>query len=164
MVKNSDTISYTIAPSLKYGYDKKYAGKSQNVVTVLKLVMPIALELLDVPSNLSVHLKPNRRANAYYHHDSKKVVIDPRRCKTYGEAISALMHELVHAEQFKQGRLEINLTRSRRVVMKWMGSVVVQETRDYEKYRAQPWEAEAFGREKELVNTVIERLRERGQL
>lgn len=137
-----------------------------NVVKLVERALPIARKLLDFSPEIEVVLKNTDLANAYYAHDPRRgrVVINPKRCHTLKLALVALMHELVHAEQFKQGRLEISLTRSRRVVMKWMGSVVVQETRDYEKYRAQPWEAEAFGREKELVNAVIERLRERGQL
>lgn len=152
--KSTAETRYSIAPSLKYGYDKKYVEKSVNSITLIKLVMPIARELLDIPSNIKVYLKPNRRANAYYSHSGRKVVIDPRRCKTYVEVIAALMHELVHAEQFKQGRLELT-TRT----MKWMGRPVRQEIRDYAKYRAQPWEVEAFEREKELCDLVAKKLR-----
>lgn len=154
MVKNSDTTSYTVAHSLKYGYDKQYTSKCVAAITLLKLVMPIAKKLLDLPDNLNVHLKPTKLANAYYHHDTRRIVIDPRRCETYASIIAALMHELVHAEQFKQGRLSLGLR-----TMKWMGKPVKQVTRDYEKYRAQPWEAEAFGREKELCDKVHKALR-----
>ena len=152
--KSNTKTEYTIAASLKYGYDKKYVEKSNTSIALIKMVMPIARELLDIPSHIRVHLKPNRKANAYYSHITRKVVIDPRRCNTYVEVIAALMHELVHAEQFKQGRLELT-TRT----MKWMGRVVKQETRDYAKYRAQPWEVEAFKREKELCDLVAKELR-----
>ena len=152
--KSNPITEYSIASSLKYGYDKKYVDKANTCIDMIKMVMPLARELLDIPSYIKVHLKPNRRANAYYAHSERKVVIDPRRCETYVEVIGALLHELVHAEQFKQGRLELTTK-----TMKWMGKPVVQETRDLVKYRAQPWEAEAFGREKELCDAVAERLR-----
>lgn len=156
MVKNNDTTSYVIAQSFKYGYDKKYTDRCYKAVELIRMVVPIARKLLDVPTHLEVHLKPTRRANAYYSHYHQRVVIDPRKCKTFPDIISALMHELVHAEQFKQGRLELSVR-----TMKWMGKPVVQETRNFEKYRAQPWEAEAFGREKELCDAVSRALREK---
>lgn len=154
--KSNPVTEYSIAPSLKYGYDKKYVDKANTSLDMIKMVMPIARKLLDVPNHIKVHLKPNRRANAYYAHSERKVVIDPRRCRTYVEVIAALMHELVHAEQFKQGRLELTTK-----TMKWMGKPVVQETRDFVKYRAQPWEVEAFRREKELCDQVAKELRKK---
>jgi hypothetical protein len=154
--KSDHSTSYSISSSLKYGYDKKYVDKTNTCIDLIKMVMPIARKMLDIPPHIKVHFKPNRRANAYYSNYDCKVVIDPRRCKTYVEVIAALMHELVHAEQFKQGRLELT-----RTTMKWMGSPVVQETRNYEKYRAQPWEAEAFMREKLLCEAVARELRKK---
>lgn len=152
--KYSTTTECTVAHSLKYGYDGKYADRAKTSIDLIKMVMPIARRLLDIPAHIKVHLKPNRRANAYYSHYDRKVVIDPRRCETYVQVIAALMHELVHAEQFKQGRLELTVR-----TMKWMGRPVKQETRDLEKYRSQPWEVEAFRREKELCDLVAKELR-----
>lgn len=153
---NNDTTEFTIASSLKYGYDNKYTQWCKDVVSMLEIVMPLARKLVDVPLHLKIHLKPHRRANAYYHHFSRTVVIDPRRCNTTSTLVSALLHELVHAEQFKQGRLELGVR-----TMKWMGKPVVQETRNYAKYRAQPWEVEAFGREKELCDKIADMLKEK---
>jgi len=153
---NSDLTVYSIASSLKYGYDNRYTKWSKDVVSAIKLVMPLARQLLDLPLHIKIHLKPNRKANAHYQHSDQKVVIDPRRCNTMSKVMSALMHELVHAEQFKQGRLEMGMR-----TMKWMGKAVVQETRNYEKYRAQPWEREAFRREKELCDEIAKMLEEK---
>lgn len=158
MAKNTEqhSATYFISSSFKYGYDKKYVKMCNESIELIKLVMPIARRLLDFSAHINVHLKPTRLANAYYAHAERRVVIDPRRCKTYNGVIAALMHELVHAEQFKQGRLELTQR-----TMKWMGKPVVQETRDYAKYRAQPWEMEAFKREKELCDLIAIELEEK---
>lgn len=148
----TDIIS--ISRTLLYGYDKKYVEYSKNVALLVEKAMPMARKMLDLPSLLYVELKPTRLPNAYYSHDHLKVVIDPRKCNTLTKALRALMHELVHAEQFKQGRLEVNTK-----TMMWMGKPVKMETRDYEKYRAQPWEKEAFDREYSLAHMIAENLK-----
>jgi hypothetical protein len=63
------------------------------------------------------------------------------------------MHELVHAEQFKHGRLKITTK-----TMLWEDKPVVMETKNYEKYSAQPWEKEAFRREVELTELIAEKI------
>jgi hypothetical protein len=123
---------------------------------LVKRVMPLARTLLDLPSNLLIELKPTRKPNAYYSHNNLKVVIDTRKCSTPVSVMRALMHELVHAEQFKHGRLKITTK-----TMLWEDRPVVMETKNYEKYRAQPWEQEAFRREKELCDRLADMLEEK---
>jgi hypothetical protein len=142
-----------ISSSFKYGYDKKYTNHSEKVAMLVKRVMPLARTLLDLPSNLLIELKPTRKPNAYYCHNNLKVVIDTRKCSTLTSALRALMHELVHAEQFKHGRLKITTK-----TMLWEDKPVVMETKNYEKYRAQPWEKEAFRREVELTELIAEKI------
>jgi len=60
---------------------------------------------------------------------------------TQQEAIQTLFHELVHAKQYLDGRLEGGFQ------LRWMG-----ETYDCD-YQEQPWEIEAFALEEEMMNT-----------
>jgi hypothetical protein len=145
-----------ISSSFKYGYDKKYTNHSVRVAMLVKRVMPLARTLLDLPSSLLIELKPTRKPNAYYSHNNLKVVIDTRKCSTLVSVMRALMHELVHAEQFKHGRLKITTK-----TMLWEDKPVVMETKNYEKYSAQPWEKEAFRREVELTELIADMLEEK---
>jgi hypothetical protein len=42
--------------------------------------------------------------------------------------------------------------------MLWEDKPVVMETKNYEKYSAQPWEKEAFRREVELTELIAEKI------
>lgn len=150
MANDNTSHSITVANSLKNSYGKKYAKFCQEAIETLDIILPIARTLLDIPRWIHIHLKPTGKANAYYYHPDRKVVIDPRKCWNIDLLVSALLHELVHAEQCNQGRLQYGAAS-----MMWMGRTVkVSNHMSYEKYRALPWEVEAFGREKELTKKL----------
>ena len=59
------------------------------------------------------------------------------------------MHELVHAEQFHQGRLKLKSG-----MYHWNDEPHKVGNDTYAKYRARPWEAEAFERQADLALKV----------
>jgi hypothetical protein len=148
-----------VSPSLKYGYDKRYALKSEATAELFKTALRCAYEIMKLPPDLKIALRPlpRKTLNGYYTHRLKKVVIDPRK----GELLTLLQtlaHELVHAEQFHDGRFAIT-PRS----YQWCGKDVKLESRNYLKYISQPWEAEAFRRQngiaQELVDLIAEEMK-----
>lgn len=141
----------SVSPSLKYGYDKQYTLKSQAVAELFYMAVKCAHKIMKLPSDLRVDLRPlpRKSLNGYYTHRLKKVVVDPRKgdLKTL---LQTLAHELVHAEQFNDGRFAI-AGRS----YQWCGRDVKLESRNYLKYIAQPWEAEAFKRQNGIAEELI---------
>lgn len=141
-----------VSPSLKYGYDRQYAVKSEATAELFSVAIRCAYSIMKLPSNIRVCLRPlpRKTLNGYYTHCLKKVVIDPRK----GDLLTlmrTLAHELVHAEQFHDGRFAITAKS-----YQWCGKDVKLENRNYLKYIAQPWEAEAFKRQNGIAQELIE--------
>jgi hypothetical protein len=79
---------------------------------------------------------------------SKVVVIDNRLKLSH--ALEVLAHELVHAEQYHQGRMDWNGGWNY-----WMGTRwSTNQGTTYNAYRELPWEKEAWGRQEELAKEV----------
>ena len=155
MHTKTDT-AFTYAASIKYGYLKQWYPWSQDIMKIMQMAIPIARDMMDLPAYLNIHMGPLQKPHAVYQHTMRKVTIDPRKAKTLGRPLISLCHELVHAEQFHQGRMSLGIR-----TLQWMGKPIKMELRDYEKYKAQPWEAEAFEREVILAKTIAEKIKER---
>lgn len=155
MSNNFDT-AFIYADSIKYGYLKEWYPRSQQIMKIMRLAMPFAREMLDLPRFLTVQIGPLRQPHAIYNHANRRVTIDPRKAKNLGGPLISLCHELVHAEQFNQGRLSLGLR-----TLRWMGEPIKMEVRNYQKYRAQPWEAEAFERELVLAKDIALKIRDK---
>lgn len=140
-----------ISSSLKYGYDKKYVLHSEAAAYMMESAIRVAGRVMRLPFNLTVDLRPLSRKslNGYYSHRLKKVVIDPRK-GDFLTLMRTLAHELVHAEQFYDGRFVIT-DKS----YQWCGEDVKLESKNYLKYISQPWEAEAFKRQNALAQEII---------
>jgi hypothetical protein len=120
--------------------------------TIVKAVK-ILSRILDVPENVRIRIC-NIKAhatNGRYYGSLGVAEIKPRF--DIRSMISTLAHEMVHAEQYHQGRLAWNGR-----VQIWNGEVNTNKGSTYARYRAQPWEVEAFGRQDELTNVVMSQL------
>lgn len=136
-------------------YDKAI----QNKVIQIAEDLPAALEefhkLLNFYPDVTIRIA---KTKAKYNHGSyyplsKTVVIDPRF--PAARVLETLAHELVHAEQYYEGRLEMKVDdRRRRWVAYWQGQPLSNKGTTYKKYLELPHEAEAFSRQKELADTV----------
>lgn len=148
----------TITSSLKYGYDNKYTEFSKTVAELFELSLEAAKKFMKLPLGVSIELRPLRKAHGLYNHRRLKIVVDPRRGdlihKDMATLLTTLAHELVHAEQFAEGRFSVDA-----VSYQWNGQRVKLKT-SYDTYMKQPWEVEAFGRQEEVKNKIIDILAE----
>jgi len=84
----------------------------------------------------------------------KTVVINP--LFKWESFFNTLAHELVHAEQFYQGRLETVFVKNKGWLHHWKGEINTSKGKTYNSYRNQPWEKEAFERSPILCRQVNE--------
>jgi hypothetical protein len=82
-----------------------------------------------------------------------RITIDSRLNKK--EMLLALAHEMVHVKQYAKGEMK-DIFRPTRMV-KWQGEKYLHEEMDYWE---QPWEIEAYGRERGLYFKFINYLKE----
>ena len=79
----------------------------------------------------------------------------------WDSALEVLAHELVHAEQYMQGRLKKSWMKKKGWVHQWNGHVNTNRGSTYQAYRNQPWEIEAWSRQAELAEKVCQILEEK---
>jgi hypothetical protein len=72
--------------------------------------------------------------------------------------IIALAHEMVHAEQYHQGRLKNEYISGKGWVHEWNSELNTNKGTTYRAYRNQPWEVEAFDRQEGLAKIVAAEL------
>jgi hypothetical protein len=139
----------TIADSIRYGRYKAYLSNANKIAELVTKAMPHARKLLQLPEHLVFHVRPlGGKYNGVYMNFFSKIELEVRRTNL-GSILETIMHELVHAEQFHQGRLKLN-----RGMYHWNDKPHKVGNDTYAKYRARPWEAEAFSRQSELAIAV----------
>lgn len=127
-----------------------YGDRAERIV---KHALPILKEMLDLPSNLEVRLASIKgRVRGWWINGEKLAIVD--YMATGRQVLESLCHELVHAEQYKQGRLDDVLVDGKWVAL-WFGTPVDKA------YAERPFEIEAFGRQVELADSVIDKLEEK---
>ena len=162
MMKRTDkTLSPLVQVSGAVYYSKQVGrDKINNLVKMVELTMPVFRTLLNLPEDLMIRLATHRRYFGTYHNSALTATISP--LLKYGKFMQVLAHELVHAEQYYEGRLSMGIYRGRYVnVWKGVRYEIVTPGVNYNHYRTQPWEAEAYGREEELATEVNRILNER---
>lgn len=153
---------YRVSHSIKYGRYKDWRKVIDAFIGIIEHNEDILRKLLDLPEHLTIEFAPIRKGhNGVYRFMSQSIVIAPRGSAKF--ILQTLMHELVHAEQYKTGRLNRRLNHNlRRHVHVWKGeeidsrSTLLNLRKNYDKYYNLPWEKEAFGREKELAKMFLE--------
>jgi hypothetical protein len=146
-------IQFKIAQSIKYGKYKVYKDKIYAIMDLIDYNEPLIREMLDLPDRVCINFRPlSRSLNGRYSSLTQQASVN---CKlTPRSLMKTLFHELVHAEQYKTGKLKRELClKRRRYVSLWAGQEYdfVNYRKNYDKYRSLPWEVEAFGRESELL-------------
>ena len=136
---------------------RNYLNDSKECARIVVESLPVFRELLDLPKDLFVRIatKPGNMKGSYLH--SQRLVFINVCNFNYDAVMITLAHELVHAEQFKKGKLKIHST-NKGYVHYWNGERVTNKGKTYSSYRKQPWEAEAFGRQEELVRQATKKL------
>lgn len=151
------SVAPGITMSLSAIYNKRMNRQAKIVKLVVQQALPCLHKLLDIPKNVAVRIAPikARGTHGRYINGENLCEIDCRL--SWDQALEVLCHEMVHAEQYHTGRLGHTVDRRGPVHM-WNGSIEYNRGSTYKTYRQQPWEIEAFSRQKELADKVNEML------
>lgn len=117
----------------------------------------ILSKVLNVPENMYVRVCgiKSRTISGRCAVLTKTCEVDPRKTYSYRNFIKVLAHEMVHAEQFHENRLSWSNVSSSFI---WNEEVSKNKGTTYNRYRAQPWEVEAFDRQESLAEIVFSQL------
>lgn len=137
--------------------NKRYRNKALEVATVVNRSIHQFRKYLDFPKDIQIRIAPIKgTTNGRYYDGSKMVELD---CTLpWDKALEVFAHELVHAEQYKQGRLKQEFVSGKGFVHSWNGSLNTNRGSTYRAYRNQPWEIEAWSRQAELAEKVCQDL------
>jgi hypothetical protein len=140
-------MNITVATSIKYGNYKQLKPRVAEVKNVINHHVNICKENneVDFTSDITVHLRPIKGNTFGRAHGLKNMIeIDPR----YNDlrVVETLIHELVHIEQFLQGRLSQHFDpQCNQWLCIWNGNRYTNPT-SYKAYLNLPWEIEARNR------------------
>lgn len=139
-------LTTTIATSIQYGNYKVLMNRVEQIKVLMKYYAKAFKQELDFNPNVVVHFRPIKgtvHGRAFI--NKPLIEIDPRY--KFKDIFDTIAHELVHSEQYKQGRLkhiEGNLS-------VWNNRTMSRGT-THKQYLALPWEVEARKRAKEFVD------------
>ena len=155
------TFNISIAQSIKYGHSKWWLKTATELVDLLRSNLEVIDSMLDLPDVVKIKVRPIKgRTLGLWCNLSKTLSVDPRRTNM-DTIIETVFHELVHTEQYKQGRLQRKLNeQERRYEDYWNDTPFKRPSTHrtksgYQRYLDLPWEKEAFEREKTLTVQFI---------
>lgn len=147
----------TLATSVRYGNYKKHLDSALFFIDVLTDSFNEIKQFIKLPRNLTINFRPVRGAfgRAFYLKSNLLssgrdyiVEIDVRQdLETFK---NTMIHELVHIEQFYQGRLK----EAGDMHFKWNGKKMLIDMSSLDIYNSLPWEIEANVRA-ELLSEII---------
>ena len=151
MIKSTDRqVVPNVYMALSCIYNPKYnPEKALTVAGLVHQAMPVLYKILNVKPGVKVRVGPikSKTMNGRYYSHARTIDIDHRM--PLDKIMQTLAHEMVHAEQYDQGRLAWNGR-----VQFWHGTAHHSKATTYNAYRALPWEAEAFDRQAGLADQV----------
>lgn len=134
----------------------RYRNRALVVASMVNRSIDVFRKYLDFPEDIKIRIAPIKGKNNGTCHQNGVIVL---RCTlAWDLALEVFAHELVHAEQYKQGRLKTNWVYGKGYVTSWNGDRVNNKGTTYKSYREQPWEQEAWGRQYELAEKVHQEL------
>lgn len=134
---------------------KKY-GDVKRLALLVDQSIDIFRSLVDFREDITITLKPMRGyANGIYDPNVDEVELDFRSGDDF-HLISVLAHELVHAEQYKQGRLNSEWHHFG-YTYRWYDTYMYLTEQRYKTY-IPPWEQEAYERQDGLALVVCAEL------
>lgn len=144
-------------------FQKQYIRSADKAQRLVERTLPILRNMLKFDDKVCIRIAciKARNFNGYYNHTTKIAEIDFRIINDMS-ILRVLAHELVHAEQYHQGRL-VNTwdARKNRYRFEWFGERTNQGT-TYKAYRNQPHEVEAWTRQESLAWDVVAELQRQG--
>ena len=142
-------MNFTVATSIKYGDYKHLKPSTERIHGLIKDHWRSLCRCFDFDRNVTFHIRPIRgRTRGIAHNTENKIEIDPRL--TLRKILETIVHELVHMEQYKQGRLKDDLQRNK---IYWY-SFEFEPSKTFREYFSEPWEIEARKRSAEDVDRV----------
>lgn len=135
--------------SMQSKYNKQHKARADVTVAIIRKALPILKKELDLPEKLTIRVASIKgRINGWYISSNNLAIIDYMRMSKR-MILETLCHELVHAEQYKQGRLTVQHINGS-LVQVWNGKPV------HKSYRSRPHEIEAYKRQVILADKVVE--------
>jgi hypothetical protein len=135
-------------------YDKKATKKVRILAETVERVLPMVREILGLKEEdgyVVIGAIKAKRTSGCWHPCQKEARVD-YRVYTVESCIETLAHELVHAQQYAQGRLT-----QKWGVFHWNSTEFGKHPTSYKKYLALPWEVEARAKAKEIVKILKEK-------
>ena len=147
----------TLATSVRYGNYKQHLDCALFFIDILKDSFNDIKQFIKLPKNLNINFRPVRCAfgRAYYVRPSqsssaKEYIVEIDVRQDLATFKNTMIHELVHVEQFYQGRLKD----AGSMYFKWNGKKMLIDTSSLDAYNELPWEIEANVRA-ELLSHVV---------
>lgn len=136
--------------------NKRYRNQALDIATLVNRSIDQFRKYLDFPKDIKVRIAPIKGTTNGRYYDNRLVEIDCRLL--WDKALEVLAHELVHAEQYHQGRLKKKFESKKGWVHYWNSSLSYNKGTTYNAYRNQPWEKEAWSRQAGLAERVCQDL------
>jgi len=149
----------SLARSIQYGNYKQHRTSALLYIDILKNNIKYIKEFIKLPKRLSFVFRPIRGAEglAYYvqyKYSPRDYIVEIDARQNLLSFKNTLLHELVHIEQFSQGRLKHAGTK----YFKWLGREMLIDISSMDAYNQLPWEAEANSRAQSLHEIVFKEL------
>lgn len=133
-------MKFTTATSIKYGNYKHLQHMVEKATEMVKRVLPKLRKEIDFRDDVEIHFRPIRGATAGRAFQHRNIIeVDPRMKMV--DLLEIVAHELVHSEQYKQGRL--NHQGAKAI---YEGKTYTQGRFGSKAYYNDPWEVEAYSR------------------
>jgi hypothetical protein len=148
----------TIASSVRYGNYKEHYLNALFLSDILKEKYEAIKEYIELPRYLKIVFRPVRAAfgRAFYLKSdaarrNREYVVELDVRQDVATFQNTLLHELVHIEQFYQGRL----LDAGSMHFKWNGKKTLIDTSNLDAYNNLPWEREAIERSTNLEKVIF---------
>lgn len=159
MTKRSDIkLNSQIYVSRALWNNSEHRVRAESAARVISRALDVLKQHLDLRSDLTVRICSFRNSAVGGQYDDYSRTAEINLVvggvhRTFRDMIVSLAHELVHCEQYQQGRLAWTGRN-----YQWNGKNISNRGSTYQSYRKLPWEIEAFNRQNSLADLVLEEL------
>jgi hypothetical protein len=148
----------TLASSVRYGNYKEHYLNALFLSDILKEKYQTIQDYIDLPKCIKIVFRPVRAAfgRAFYLKSNvernRQYIVELDVRQDTATFKNTLLHELIHIEQFYQGRL----LDAGSMHFKWNGKKTLIDTSNLDAYNNLPWEREAIERSAKLEKVVFD--------
>ena len=147
----------TLATSVRYGNYKQHLDSALFFIDILTASFDEIKQFIKLPRNLNINFRPVRDAfgRAFYlkpnqFSSARNYIVEIDVRQDLATFKNTMIHELVHIEQFYQGRLKD----AGDMHFKWNGKKMLIDMSSLDTYNSLPWEIEANVRA-ELLSEIV---------